>query len=86
MIATYTYKGVKRAVSEWARIKGISHPALLFRIEKGVPEECIFAPIQMNIDIENQWSSNDWEAWGGLNRKQLETMREFDQIGKISKC
>lgn len=79
----YTYKGRKRSIIYWSEQTGIPYQKLLERISTGVVEERIFSPIQE--DYSEDATSNDWEAWENLTSEQLETMREFELIGRIAK-
>jgi hypothetical protein len=79
----YTWKGRKRSILYWSEQTGIPYKKLRERIELGIVEERIFSPIQEDFD-ENA-TSNDWEAWENLTPEQLETMREFELIGRIAK-
>lgn len=65
-----------------AKKHGLTTEMVRQRIAKGWPEEIILAPISDGTEE----ISGDIEAWKGLTPEQLETMREFEQIGKIAKC
>jgi len=54
------------------------------RINSNWPEEILFVdPIE---SAEGDETASDYEAWIGLTPEQLETMREFEQLGRIAKC
>jgi hypothetical protein len=79
-----TYKGVTKSVVAWSIEKGIPYQTLLCRVERNVTQEIIFEPFIRTDD--DCYSASAYEAWRDLSQSQIETMREFDQLGRIAQC
>lgn len=84
---TILYRG--KTIRQWAKEKGLTVSIIHNRIRNGLLPELILAKKskanKFNKVLPDE-VSDDFEAWGDLTPEQLETMREFDQIGRIAKC
>jgi hypothetical protein len=66
-------------------LTGVSWQTFKSRYDEGLPVECLGTPVNKTGLRKRSKACDDLEAWKDLTPEQLETMRDFDLIGRASK-